>query len=82
MRRGTYAVVAVIAILVGLGIGYLLWGTQVTDLQQQVEQQQSDLNHRVTDLQNRIKAAEERARQEAAARKVLEDTLHRVHPLK
>ncbi len=82
MRIGMYAVVAVVAILLGLGIGYLQWGSQVADLKQQAEQQRSDLNFRVTELESRIKAAEERAQQEAAARKVLEDTLHRVHPLK
>jgi len=82
MRMGTYAVVGIVAILVGLGIGYLQWGSQVSDLKQQVQQQRSDLNYRVTELEGRIKAAEERARQEAAARKVLEDELHRVRPLK
>lgn len=82
MRMGTYAVVGIVAILVGLGIGYLQWGSQVSDLKQQVQQQRSDLNYRVTELEGRIKAAEERARQEAAARKVLEDELHRARPLK
>jgi hypothetical protein len=82
MRMGTYAVVGIAAVLVGLGIGYLQWGSQVSDLKQQVQQQRSDLNYRVTELEGRIKAAEERARQEAAARKVLEDELHRARPLK
>jgi len=52
------------------------------DLTQQVQQQRSELNYRVSELEGRIKAAEERANQEAAARKVLEDALHRVRPLK
>lgn len=82
MRIATYPALAVLAILVGLGIGYLLWGSQVADLNQQVQQQRSELNYRVSELEGRIKAAEERARQEAAARKVLEDELHRVRPLK
>ena len=75
-------ILVAVAVLVGLGIGYLQWGSQVSDLKQQVQQQRSDLNYRVTELEGRIKAAEERARQEAAARKVLEDELHRVRPLK
>lgn len=82
MRIATYPMLAVLAILVGLGIGYLLWGSQVADLTQQVQQQRSELNYRVNELEGRIKAAEDRANQEAAARKVLEDELHRVRPLK
>jgi uncharacterized protein HemX len=82
MRIATYPALAVLAILVGLGIGYLLWGSQVADLTQQVQQQRSELNYRISELEGRIKAAEERASQEAAARKVLEDELHRVRPLK
>ena len=82
MRIATYPALAVLAILVGLGVGYLLWGSQVADLTQQVQQQRSELNYRVSELEGRIKAAEERANQEAAARKVMEDELHRVRPLK
>ena len=82
MRIATYPALAVLAILVGLGLGYLLWGSQVADLTQQVQQQRSELNYRVNELEGRLNAAEERANQEAAARKVLEDELHRVRPLK
>lgn len=82
MRIATYPALAVLAILVGLGVGYLLWGSQVADLTQQVQQQRSELNYRVSELEGRVKAAEERASQEAAARKVLDDELHRVRPLK
>ena len=82
MRIATYPALAVLAILVGLGIGYLLWGSQVADLNQQVQQQRSELNYRVNELEGRLNAAEERANQEAAARKVLEEELHRVRPLK
>jgi uncharacterized protein HemX len=82
MRIATYPALAVLAILVGLGLGYLLWGSQVADLTQQVQQQRSELNYRVNELEGRLKAAEERVNQEAAARKVLEEELHRVRPLK
>lgn len=82
MRIATYPALAVLAVLVGLGIGYLLWGSQVSDLTRQLQQQRSDMNYRVSELEGRVKAAEERAGQEAAARKVLEDELQRVHPLK
>jgi hypothetical protein len=66
----------------GLGIGYLQWGTQIADLNQQVQQQRSDLSYRNTEMEGPIKAAEDRARQEAATRKVLEDELHRIRPQK
>lgn len=82
MRIATYPALAVLAILVGLGIGYLLWGSQVGNLTQQVQQQRSEMSYRISELEGRLKAAEERANQEAAARKVLEDELHRVRPLK
>jgi hypothetical protein len=82
VRPGIYALVAVVAVLVGLGIGYLQWGTQIADLNQKVQQQGLDLNYRVNEMDGRIKAAEERARQEAATRKVLEDELHRLRPQK
>jgi hypothetical protein len=82
MRIATYPALAVLAILVGLGIGYLLWGSQVGNLTQQIQQQRSELNYRINELEGRVKAAEERANQEAAARKVLEDELHRVRPQK
>ena len=82
MRIAMYPALAVLAILVGLGVGYFLWGSQVADLTQQFQQQRSELHYRVSELEGRLKAAEERARQEAAARKVVEDELHRVRPLK
>ena len=82
MRIATYPALAVLAILVGLGVGYLLWGSQVADLTRQVQQQRSELNYRVSELEGRVKAAEERASQEAAARKVLDDELQRVRPMK
>lgn len=82
MRTGISALVAVAAVLVGLGIGYLQWGTQIADLNQQVQQQRSEFNYRITEMEGRLKAVEERAREEAATRKFLEDELHRIQPQK
>ncbi len=82
MRMTTYVVVGVLALLIGLGGGYVLWGTRVADLSQQVERDRSEHNYRIAEMEQRVKAAEERSRQEAEARKVLEAELHRVHPLK
>ena len=82
MRIAMYPALAVVAILVGLGTGYLLWGMKVADLSQQAQQQRSEFNYRITEMEGRLKAAEERARQEAAARKVLDDELQRVRPAK
>lgn len=82
MRTGISALVAVVAVLVGLGIGYLQWGTQIADLNQQVQQQRSEFNYRITEMEGRLKAVEARAREEAATRKFLEDELHRIQPQK
>jgi uncharacterized protein HemX len=82
VRILTHGVVAALALLIGLGVGYLLWGQQAADLSRQVQQVKSDCEYRVAEIERRVKAAEERARQEAEARKVFEDQLHRVRPLK
>ncbi len=82
MRIVPYAVVAVLVVLIGLGVGYLYWGTRATDLARQLEQQRSEYEFRLSEQERRARAAEERARQEMEARKVLEDELHKVRPLK
>jgi uncharacterized protein HemX len=82
MRIVTDTVVAVLALLIGLGAGYYLWGQRAADLTRQVEQQRSECELRISEQERRARAAEERARQEVEARKVLEDELHKVRPLK
>jgi hypothetical protein len=82
MRITWYVAVGLLAILVGLGGGYLFWGTRVADLNQKMERERSEHNYRVAEMEQRVKGAEERARQETEARRVLEDELHRVRPLK
>jgi len=82
VRIVTHGVVAVLAVLIGLGVGYLLWGQGVTDMTRELQQQRSEYEYRLSEVERRVKAAEERARQEAEARKVFEDQLHRVRPLK
>lgn len=82
MRMVTYGVVAVLAVLIGLGVGYYLWGLRVTDLTRELQQQRSGYEYRIAEQERRAKAAEDRARQEAEARKVFEEELHRVRPQK
>lgn len=82
MRIATYAAVGLLAILLGVGGGYLFWGTQVSDLSRTLEKDRSEHNYRIAEMEQRVKGAEDRARQESEARKVLEDELHRVRPLK
>lgn len=82
MRIVTHAVVAVLAILSALGAGYYLWGRRAADLDRQVQQQRSEYEYRLSEQERRASAAEERARQEGEARKVLEEELHRIRPLK
>jgi len=82
VRIVTGTVVAVLALLIGLGAGYYFWGQRAADLTRQVEQQRSEYEFRISEQERRARAAEERARQEIEARKVLEDELHKVRPLK
>jgi hypothetical protein len=72
----------VLAVLIGLGVGYYLWGQKAEDLGRQIERQRSEYEFRISELERSTKAAEERARQEAEARRVVEDQLHRVQPQK
>jgi hypothetical protein len=82
MRILTHAAAAVLALLIGLGGGYLLWGGRAADLARQIQQQRSEYEFRLSEQVQRAKAADDRARQEAEARKVLEEELHRVRPQK
>lgn len=82
MRIVTHGVVAVLALLVALGVGYYLWGQRVGELSRQLEQQRSEYEYRLSEQERRARAAEERVRQETEARKVLEDELHRIRPQK
>jgi uncharacterized protein HemX len=82
VRIVTHGVVAVLALLVALGVGYYLWGQRVGELSRQLEQQRSEYEYRLSEQERRARAAEERVRQETEARKVLEDELHRIRPQK
>jgi C4-dicarboxylate-specific signal transduction histidine kinase len=74
--------VVVLAFLVGLGAGYLLWGTRAASLVEDLRVARADCEQRVSDAQRRAKAAEDRVQQEIAARRVIEDALNRVSPQK
>ncbi len=80
MRIVTHGVAAVLAFLIGLGVGYFTWGVRSTNLAQQLQQQRSEYEYRLTDQAQRLKAAEERARTESEMRKVLEEELHKLRP--
>lgn len=82
MRIATHVVVAALVLLIGLGVGYLLWGMRAGVLARQVQQRRSEYEYRLGEQERRARAAEDRARQEAEARKVLEDELHRARPQK
>ncbi|MBI4419665.1 MAG: hypothetical protein HY560_02475 [Gemmatimonadetes bacterium] len=82
LRIVTHAVVAGLAFLIGLGIGYYLWGLRAADLDWQLQQQRSEYEYRLPEQERRARAAEVRARQETEARKVLEEELHKIRPLK
>ena len=73
---------ALLAVLIGLGLGYLWWGGQVVDLTRRLGEQRVDYESRLETAEGRVRAAEERVRREIEARTVMENELHRVHPLK
>jgi C4-dicarboxylate-specific signal transduction histidine kinase len=82
MRIVTQGVVAAVALLIGLGVGYLLWGVRVSDLNSQLRQQRSEYDYRIAEQERRARAAEDRARQEIETRRALEEELQKVHPQK
>lgn len=82
MRIVTHGVAAVVALLIGLGLGYILWVQKAADLEQAVKREQADCEVRVVDATRRAQAAEQRAQQEMAARRVVEDALNRISPQK
>lgn len=78
----THAVVAVLAFLIGLGVGYYLWGMRAADLDRQLQEQRTEYEFRISEQEQRARTAEDRARREAEARKVFEEELHKIRPLK
>jgi hypothetical protein len=82
MRMFTYGVGAVLLLLIGLGVGYFIWGIRAADLAEQLTRQRSEYGYRLSEQRERAKLAEERARQEGETRKVLEEELNRLHPQK
>jgi uncharacterized protein HemX len=82
VRIATHAVTAVLAFLIGLGVGYYLWGMRAAELDRQIQQQRSEYEFRLSEQEQRARTAEDRARREAEARKVFEEELHTIRPLK
>jgi C4-dicarboxylate-specific signal transduction histidine kinase len=82
MRIVTHGVAAVAALLIGLGVGYILWAQKAADLEQAVRREQADCEVRVAEATRRAQTAEQRAQQEMAARRVVEDALHQASPQK
>jgi hypothetical protein len=80
MRILTHGVAAIVAFLIGLGGGYVLWGVPGAAVGRQLQQQRADYEYRLAEQAQRLKAAEERARLETETRKVLEEELHRLLP--
>ena len=78
----THGVAAIVALLVGLGGGYVFWGQRAADLSQAMRQQQADCEVRLAEATQRAQAAEQRIQQEMAARRVVEDALNKVAPQK
>ena len=82
MRFVTHGVTAVLALIIGLGIGYLMWGLQGVELARLMDQQRLELNYKIAEAERRTKTAEEIARQEKDTRKIFEEELNRARPQK
>jgi C4-dicarboxylate-specific signal transduction histidine kinase len=82
VRIVSHLTVAVVAFLVGLGVGYLLWGLHADSLANDLRAARADCEQRVGDAQRRAREAEDRVQQEIAARRAIEDALNRVSPQK
>ena len=82
MRFVTHGVTAVLALIIGLGIGYLMWGLQGVELARLMDQQRLELNYKIAEAERRTKTAEEVARQEKETRKIFEEELNRARPQK
>ncbi len=82
MRILTYGLAAVLALLIGLGVGYYLWGIRAANLADRLDRERSEYEYRLSEQTKRAKAAEDRLRQEAEMRKTLEEELNRVRPQK
>jgi uncharacterized protein HemX len=81
MRMMTGGVAVIVALLIGLGVGYVLWGQRAADLREAMRQQ-ADCEFRLAEATQRAQAAEQRIQQEMAARRVVEDALNKVTPQK
>ncbi len=82
MRFIGHGVIGVVAFLLGLAIGYFLWGTQAAQLAADVRNAKVDCDQRVATMEQRAKKAEEALSQETKLRKVFEDRLEEVSPQK
>jgi len=82
MRTTSYGIIAVVIFLLGLGIGFFLWGLRSAELQRAVRRERAECEERVAEATRRAQAAEQRIEQEVRARRVVEDALNRVSPQK
>ncbi len=82
MRAVIQGLAAILLLLIGLGVGYLLWGLRATNLARQASMDRYEYDYQISQAERRAKAAEDRAQQEAKMRRELEDELQRVHPQK
>lgn len=78
-------IAAIVAVLVGLGIGYMLWGAQAGQVQSEVTaaktrltelskaaQREGELKTKLQDIEGKVKQAEEQLRSESDLTKKLE----------
>lgn len=89
MRPPVVAVLVVVAVLLGFGIGHFWYTQQVSQLQTELADLKSRMGIEIQNLKNeaeRLKTqladAESRLKEEQAARKVLEESLKKARVMK
>ena len=82
MRREVVALLSASALLLGVSIGYLLWGRKAAEGEEKLFHTRMELEGRVENLKARLAEAEKRLKEEEATRKNLERIIHEAGILK
>ncbi|MFQ5882317.1 MAG: hypothetical protein ACE5I9_07570 [Candidatus Methylomirabilales bacterium] len=89
MRPPVVAVLVVVAILIGFGIGYFWFGQQVARVQEELSDVRSKMGMEAQNLRNEVgrlksalEEAERRLKEEQASRQILEESLKKARILK
>lgn len=81
-REALMAALLVLALAAGLGVGYIVWGTRVKQLEESQLRQSLETERRLQELRNRLADVEKKAERALAAERVAQETLQKANVLK